>query len=103
MEKMKVKQFLHANQFELYEITSNTERHSLQSYNSLVCSVFYDKLDNQRIIKLGRDWDYSKTTSTHVFAFLEEYGDVIFTTNNKRKEIENMIKENKIIYDGDMI
>lgn len=100
---MKVKQFLHANQFELYEITSNTERHSLQSYNSLVCDIKYDKLDNTYIIKLGCDWDYSKTTSTHVFAFLEEYSNVNFYgVANKRQYVNKLISEGVIIYDESM-
>ena len=101
--KMKVRQFLHANQFELYEEYTNTERHSLQSYDSLVCDIKHDIPSNRYIIRLGRDWDYSKTTSTHVFAFLEEYSSVNFYgVSNKRQYVNKLIKDGVILYDENM-
>ena len=63
---MKVNQYVHANQFEL----RGEGKHCLQSYDSLVV-----ELSNGKII-LGRDWDYSTTTSKHVYMFLEDYTDV---------------------------
>lgn len=95
---MKVEQFIHANQFRLYGNNENI----LQSYNSQVV-----KITNYRgcetCIILGRDWDYSTTTSKHVYEFLEEYGNINFYgVKNKRKFVNQLIKENKIFYDENM-
>lgn len=99
---MKVEQFLHANQFHIYDTKKAVDY--LQSYNSTVVKIEVKTSQkigqtSRYIITLGRDWDYSKTTSSHVFAFLETFGNVYFMTNNKRKEVKDMIKEGKILYD----
>lgn len=92
---MKVEQFYNKNQFRLYGKGEN----SLQSYNSLVV-----KISKNGTITLGCDWDYSTTTSKHVYLFLEEYGDINFYgIKNKRQYVNNLIKENKIKYDEKMI
>jgi len=89
----KVEQYVHANQFHLY---GDWEDY-LQSYDSLVV-----KISDGRII-LGRDWDYSTTTSKHVYMFLEEYTNINFYgVTNKRKYINDLIKEGKIEYDEEM-
>ena len=73
---MKVEQFYRANQFRLYGEGKNC----LQSYNSLVVKIELDNYNKQKIT-LGRDWDYSTTTSKHVYLFLEEYTNIIWDIN----------------------
>lgn len=110
---MKVEQFLNRNQFRLYDLGINV----LQSYNSKVVEITKYKDGYCEIIKLGCDWDYSTTTSKHVYAFLDEYSKVrIYGVTNKRKYINDLIKECEkdkdkfykenhyiIVYDGNMV
>lgn len=71
----------------------------LQSYDSLVVKISYD---GNKIV-LGRDWDYSTTTSKHVYMFLEEYANISFwNVSNKRAYINKLIKEGKIQYNDSM-
>ena len=54
-------------------------------------------------IVLGRDWDYSTTTSKYVYMFLDEYGDINFYgVSNKRQYVNKLINEGKITYDENM-
>lgn len=86
---MKVEQFLNRNQFHLY----GDNKDVLQSYNSKVVEITNNPGCVQCII-LGRDWDYSTTTSKHVYAFLDMYSKVkICGVTNKRKYINDLIKE----------
>ena len=109
---MKVEQFLNRNQFHLYD----TNIDILQSYNSKVVEITnYNGC--YQCITLGRDWDYSTTTSKHVYAFLDEYSKVrIYGVSNKRKYIRDLIEEYKqdknafldkynyaLVYDEEMI
>ena len=108
---MKVEQFLNRNQFHLY----GDYKDILQSYESKVVEITNNPGCIQCII-LGRDWDYSTTTSKHVYAFLDEYSKVrIYGITNKRKYIRDLIEEYKnnredflnknnfsIIYDEEM-
>ena len=109
---MKVEQFLNRNQFHIY----GEDKDILQSYNSKVVEITNNPGCYQTI-KLGCDWDYSTTTSKHVYAFLDEYSKVkIYGVTNKRKYIKDLIqeyKENKeeflnkhnyaLVYDEEMI
>ena len=111
---MKVEQFLNRNQFHLYDDTLNVD--ILQSYNSKVVEITNNPGCYQ-CVKLGRDWDYSKTTSKHVYAFLEEYSKCyIGNRQNKRKYIIDLLKEYQenreqfldrnnyaIVYDEEMV
>lgn len=109
---MKVEQFLNRNQFRLY----GDYKDILQSYDSKVVEITNNPGCVQCII-LGRDWDYSTTTSKHVYAFLDEYSKVrIYGVKNKRKYINDLLKEYKkdkeefinkhnyiIVYDENMV
>lgn len=105
---MKVKQFLHANQFLIHDEKNDVVY--LQSYDSTVAKIDMARNTNVvspygyiKIITLGYDWDYSKTTSTHVFAFLEKYGNVSFSNvSNKRQYVNKLISEGVIYYDENM-
>lgn len=91
---MKVEQFYNKNQFHLY----GEGKDELQSYYSLVV-----KIERDGTIILGKDWDYSTTTSKHVYLFLEEYTNINFYgIKNKRNYIRKLIEQDKIIYDKNM-
>ena len=100
----KVKQFLHANQFILYDNDSLY----LQSYNTIVASIKRDRqfidgtLHDVKKITLGKHWNYSKTTSVHVYAFLEKYANIEYNTTNKRLETQKLIDSGIILYNADM-
>ena len=112
MNNLKVEQFYAINQFRIYGDDVNI----LQSNDSKVVEITDYKGCYQCII-LGRDWDYSTTTSKYVYMFLDEYSRVkIYGKRNKRKYINDLLKEysedkeafvNKhnfvIVYDEDMI
>lgn len=90
---MKVEQFMAKNQFHLY----GEGKHILQSYDSKVVEISKDK------IVLGRDWDYSITTSKYVYEFLDSYSNIrIYGITNKRKYIRKLIDDGIIKYDEKM-
>lgn len=90
---MKVEQFYSLNQFHLY---NNDNIDILQSYNSKVVEITKNKLENSQKIVLGRDWDYSTTTSKYVYKFLDEFSKVrIYGVANKRKYINDLLEECK--------
>lgn len=92
--RVKVKQFYAMNQFHLFV---NGDDY-LQSYNSIV--VVIDKDGN---ITLGRDWDYSTTTSKYVYMFLEQYSGLSFYgITNKRNYVRKLIEDGAITYDEEM-
>ena len=104
---MKVEQFINKNQFHMYGLVERwdkdyyTNLDILQSYNSKVVEIETD--GQQKKITLGIDWDYSTTTSKHVYAFLEEYGNINFYgITNKKAYVNKLIKEGKINYDETM-
>jgi hypothetical protein len=95
---MKVEQFYAKNQFHLY----GEGAHELQSYDSLVVKITGNSYANQTIV-LGRDWDYSTTTSKYVYLFLEEYADIVFYgISNKRAYIRKLIENGTIKYDSEL-
>ena len=76
-----------------------------QSYDSLVA-----KRDG-RVFTLGRDFDYSRTTSKHLHTFMEDYAQGILYRIKQEipsyKSFSDMlrkaIKKGIIQYDGDMV
>lgn len=98
MNNFKVEQFMVKNQFRIYGKGVNC----LQSYNSLVVKIETQDYNNYKIT-LGRDWDYSTTTSKYVYMFLEEYSNIRFYgVNDKRNYIRKLIEQGIIQYDNDM-
>lgn len=59
-----------------------------QSYNSIVC-----KIDKNNKVTLGNDWNYSTTTSKHLYEFLKQNGHYKIAD---RKSILKAIKEGKL-------
>ena len=102
---MKVEQFYNKNQF----LIKGEGKTVFQSYNSVIAEI--DKNGN---LKLGHDWDYSVTTTKHLYLFLNDYlyslNNDLFSElkyldkeNNKRKYIQNLIDNNIINYDNELI
>ena len=59
-----------------------------QSYRSVIC-----KLDGINII-LSNNWDYSRTTTKHLYMFLRQNG---FYNLSSAKEVRDAIKEGWVI------
>ena len=74
----------HVNQFGFV----SDEKSVFQSYNSICAIIDWEK----SIIKLGRDWDYSKTTMKHLRAFF--YDNCI--NLNCKKDAEKALKDGVI-------
>lgn len=111
MDYMKVEQFHNKNQFHLYsnmmyEQENGRQIDILQSYDSTVVEInilIHNGHINEYYITLGCDWDYSTTTSKHVYMFLEEYGNVSFYgVKNKRDYVRKLIESGKIAYNENM-
>lgn len=98
-EKMTISNVLgHVNQFEVDFVW--TGKRYFYSYNSLCCVLNFAE---QRIV-LGRDWDYSRTTLKHLYAFL---WDNYFGNLADKKTIQKAIEDWKfedwdVKYDAEM-
>lgn len=93
---LKVENFYNKNQFLIRE----GSKVILQSYNSVVAIWNFESQD----LILGYDWDYSTTTSKHVYLFIKDFvnNEEIEKVNekaNKREYINKLIKKNIIKYD----
>lgn len=97
---MKVAQFRNKNQF---EITTQKDIY-LQSYDSMVVKI------HDGMITFGKDWDFSKTTSKHVYMFLKENSDLLnygvrykvieaLESSNKKSALQKLIDSGLIEYD----
>lgn len=81
---------------------------AFQSYNSRVCEIVrpcgmgYDTL-----VRFGRNWDYSRTTTKHLYSFLRQNGLEILAS---KKDIEEAIERGyarrneaiAVVYDNSM-
>jgi len=75
-----------ANQF----IIRNGNVVTFQSYESTICEIDY----LYGTITFGRDWDYSVTTTKHLYQFLRDESFDLANLNN-RKSIQKAIDEGK--------
>lgn len=90
---MKVEQLAN-NQF----IIRDNDKIFFQSYNSIIAKI--ENGFNGNRITLGRDWNYSTTTSKYLYRFLEQETKIYLSDkSNKRAYIEKLIKENVIRLD----
>lgn len=103
---MKVEQFESKKQF----VLKDDKRLIFQSYNSII--AIYDKEKDR--LTLGRDWDYSTTTSKYLYKFIDTYfyymdskykklSKELCNTNNKRNTIKKAIKNGLIEFDEGLI
>lgn len=72
-----------ANQF----VINDGNKIYFQSYDSIVC-----KIENGKVT-LGKDWNYSTTTSKHLYTFLKQNG---FYELADRKAILKAIKNKEL-------
>ena len=48
---------------------------TFQSYESRICDIVYNcGMGFEVLIRFGRDWNYSQTTSKHLYSFLKQSG-----------------------------
>lgn len=97
---LKVKNFYNKNQFVIEE----RERIIFQSYESIV-AIYESK--SQSLI-LGRDWDYSRTTTKHLYLFINDYVcnkeiEEVKNRTNKREYIQKLINNGIIKYDENLV
>lgn len=96
----RVEQFYNKNQF----IIKGGGGITFQSYDSTIANI-----NNKGKLKLGKNWDYSKTTLKHLYLFLSDYKNLIenYTysqiflkrfeySKNKKAFLQNLINK-KII------
>ena len=93
-----------ANQFVIHEDNGDI---AFQSYRSRVCEIrFHGGMGFDKVVVLGRDWDYSNTTLKHLRIFLEDNGVDMGYTEDIRKCIKRgYILDNEsvaVIYDETM-
>ena len=91
MNKARVEQHEHANQFIIFVEGGIV----FQSYDSNIAFI-----DNKGIVSLGCYWDYSATTRKHLYSFLRKYSK--YVTINSKKEVERLIKSGEIVYNPDL-
>lgn len=101
---MKVQNFYNKNQFIIFGGDAIV---TFQSYNSIIA-----KIDKKGTLKLGNDWDYSKTTLKHLYLFINDYFSLLgdFTqklfsyefnnSKNKKAYIQNLIDNQKIFIEN---
>lgn len=97
---MKVEQLENKNQF---VILGNNGEVEFQSYNSRIA-----KINKNGSLELSSRWNYSKTTSKHLYMFLEKYlynldnviqndiKNILLYSKNKKRDIQNLIDNEKI-------
>lgn len=81
---------------------------AFQSYNSRVCEIIKPcGMGFDALVRFGRDWDYSQTTSKHLYSFLRQNGLEILAS---KKDIEEAIERGyarrneaiAVVYDNSM-
>ena len=95
--KNRVYQLENKNQFIIAnETDKGTTNYTFQSYDSIIANF---NEGTQELI-LGYYWDYSKTTSKHLYIFMYQYCNFndILSVKNKRKYINDLIAKGKIKY-----
>lgn len=96
---MKVSQFYNKNQFIIED--EESQKIYFQSYDSMI--AIWDR--NSQTLTLGHDWDYSKTTSKHLYLFIDDYcniKDFNINSKTKRQDIQKLIDSGAIKYDDNL-
>lgn len=96
---MKLEQFYNKNQFIIRD--EENRKIYFQSYNSMI--AIWDR--NKGTLVLGKKWDYSKTTSKHLYLFIDDYcfiEDFNINSKTKKHDIQKLINNGVIQYDEDL-
>lgn len=69
---------------------ARTKTTGFQSYNSVICEVVEDpKMGYDRLVRFGKDWNYSNTTTRHRNDFLSQIGfDILASTEAVKEALE---------------
>lgn len=104
---MKVRNLINANGNAVVNqfVIEDGNKIYFQSYDSLVAKK------EGRVFTLGRDFDYSRTTSKHLHTFMEEYApgtlyrikQEIPSYNSFSDMLRKAIKKGIVQYDGEMV
>lgn len=81
-----------ANQF----VINEKDTIAFQSYASRVCEIRKGGMGYEKVVVLGKDWDYSKTTMKHLCGFLRQNGLGIMAS---AKDIREAITRGHARYD----
>lgn len=74
-----------ANQF----VIENENSIAFQSYDSIVCEIRPASMGFEKVVVLGKDWDYSRTTTKHLGNFLKQNNlEYLAGTKNIREALE---------------
>lgn len=96
---MKVEQFYNKNQFIIRD--EENQKIYFQSYKSII--AIWDK--TSQTLTLGHDWDYSQTTSKHLYLFINDFCHIeSFDINSKTKkqDIQKLINSGIIKYNENL-
>ena len=64
-----------ANQFIITGEENGKKVITFQSYESRICDIVYNcGMGFDLLVRFGRDWNYSQTTSKHLYSFLRQNG-----------------------------
>ena len=63
------------NQFVITGEENGKKVVTFQSYESRICDIVYNcGMGFDVLVRFGRDWNYSQTTSKHLYSFLRQNG-----------------------------
>lgn len=75
------------NQFIIKNNDTNTV--IFQSYDSIVCEIRPASMGFEKVVVLGKDWDYSRTTTKHLGNFLKQNNlECLAGTKNIKEALE---------------
>ena len=83
---MRITNFLHINQYNI----ETQKAVYFQSYDSTIAKVSYE--NSEKVLTLGRDWNYSNITLRHLYRWLYENFD---GWTGRKKDVEKMIAAGK--------
>lgn len=80
-------------------VFGDNNKKSFQSYDSIIAVI--EKVNSRKPkLTLGKNWDYSKTTTKYLYQFLRTY---FGWENPSKKSIETAIKNKEITYNENLV
>ena len=75
------------NQFVITGEENGKKVITFQSYDSRICDIVYNcGMGFDVLVRFGCDWDYSQTTSKHLYSFLQQNGFEILASKQAIEE-----------------